>query len=131
MLQDAILRGYYQFYREQDELDSPYGVKTYVSSAARISRRFYRHRRVSLVGVTAIAVFIMMGRAKFAEAQYTAETLIFQEKMDAAEAELTATLKGGEYVEDHFYPDRQVEECRRKFENAPTYLRNVLLRALP
>lgn len=46
--------------------------------------------------------------SRFAHGQYKTGTALFEDKMAEAEVELTKTLQGGEYVEDIFYPDRQV-----------------------
>lgn len=59
--------------------------------------------------ITPVVVFIVLvGKVHVTQAQYKTGTALFEEKMEAAEADLTATLKGGNYVEDEFYPNRQV-----------------------
>ena len=58
----------------------------------------------AVVAITAV-VAGLLGKA---DGQYRTGTALYEENMDIAEAELTASLKGGDYVEDVFYPDRQV-----------------------
>lgn len=65
----------------------------------------YRRRRIGAVVAITAAVAGLLGQA---DAQYRTGTALYEENMDIAEAELTASLKGGEYVEDVFYPDRKV-----------------------
>lgn len=57
------------------------------------------------VAIGAIVVARLFGKA---DAQYKTGTALYEDHLDIAEAELTASLKGGEYVEDVFYPERQV-----------------------
>lgn len=57
---------------------------------------------------TVIVSVVLVGKNHVAQAQFKAGTALFEEKIDAAEADLTATLKGGNCVEDGFYPNRQV-----------------------
>lgn len=64
-----------------------------------------RRRRLATALAAAVATLWL---PRLAEAQYIADTPLFEETMEKAEAELTASLKGGDYVEDVFYPDRQV-----------------------
>lgn len=63
-----------------------------------------RRRRLA-AGLAAVAASWLH---RSAEGQYIADTPLFEETMERAEAELTASLKGGDYVEDVFFPDRQV-----------------------
>lgn len=59
--------------------------------------------------ITSIVVSaVLVGKVHVAQAQYKTGTALFEEKIEAAEADLTATLKGGNYVENEFYPNRQV-----------------------
>lgn len=54
------------------------------------------------------SVLFLPNISRFAHGQYKTGTALYEEKMAEAEVELTETLQGGEYVEDTFYPDRQV-----------------------
>ncbi|CAN0212441.1 unnamed protein product [Ectocarpus sp. 12 AP-2014] len=68
-----------------------------------------RRRPLPLVSIGALAsaaVVLLLSRTAV-EGQYTADTLLFEENMEKAEADLTASLKGGDYVEDVFFPERQ------------------------
>lgn len=70
-----------------------------------------RQRRLATVSsaAAAAAAGLLLGIAPYvAEAQYKADTPLYEENMETGEVELTALLKGGGYVEDAFYPDRQV-----------------------
>lgn len=60
---------------------------------------------------------------RFAHGQYKTGTALFGEKMTEQEADLAEALQGGEYVEDTFFPERQVDydaitcrtrKCRRR-----------------
>lgn len=42
------------------------------------------------------------------ESQHRVDTPLFEEKMEAAEAELMYMLQGGDYAKDTFFPERQV-----------------------
>ncbi|CAM9598837.1 unnamed protein product [Scytosiphon promiscuus] len=53
----------------------------------------------------AVAFFVLLLHA--AAAQYNPDTPLYEENMGKAEADLIASLEGGEYVEDVFYPERQ------------------------
>ena len=68
-----------------------------------------RRRRPAAALVAAAAVWL----PRMAEAQYNADTPLFEETMERAEAELTASLKGGDYVEDVFFPERQVRSLNK------------------
>lgn len=59
-----------------------------------------------VVAITAAVAAAMLPRG--AEAQYNADTPLFEENMEKAEAELIASLKGGDYAEEAFFPERQV-----------------------
>lgn len=65
-----------------------------------------RSRRGLVVAITAAVAVAVLPRG--AEAQYNADTPLFEENMEKAEAELLTSLKGGDYVEDVFFPERQV-----------------------
>lgn len=82
-----------------------------VVAPAEIARqmRRRRQRRLSVRVVVAAAAAGLLGMAPVALAQYKEDTALFEENMETAEADLTASLKGGEYVEDVFYPERQVQ----------------------
>lgn len=68
-----------------------------------------RRRRLVAAAVTAAAVAVAAAvLPRGAEAQYNADTPLFEENMEKAEEELIASLKGGDYVEDVFFPERQV-----------------------
>lgn len=68
-----------------------------------------RRRLIASVVVVHVGIGLLpMGMAPLADAQYKADTPLFEETMETAEAELTASLQGGEYVEDVFYPEQQV-----------------------
>ncbi|CAM9623678.1 unnamed protein product, partial [Ectocarpus sp. 13 AM-2016] len=74
-----------------------------------ITDRRRRRRPLPLVSIGALAsaaVVLLLSRT-VVEGQYTADTLLFEENMEKAEADLTASLKGGDYVEDVFFPERQ------------------------
>lgn len=85
------------------------------SNPTRWRRRSTRHRQAAItpycrrwIGSVVAIVATVAGLFGKAEAQYKTGTALYEDHMDIAEAELTATLKGGDYVEDVFYPDRQV-----------------------
>lgn len=60
------------------------------------------------MGTLALVIAALAMLSPTADAQYNPDTPLYEEKMDQAEADLIASLEGGEYVEDVFYPDRQV-----------------------
>lgn len=62
------------------------------------------------IGALASAAVVLLLSRTVVEGQYTADTLLFEENMEKAEEDLTASLKGGDYVEDVFFPERQVSE---------------------
>lgn len=73
-----------------------------------VDRRRPRQPRQLLVAIlVAVAVKVVV-LPRSTNAQYTPDTPLFEETMAKAEEDLTASLKGGEYVEDVFFPDRQV-----------------------
>eukprot|EP00904_Undaria_pinnatifida_P012814 jgi/Undpi1/8663/HiC_scaffold_25.g11128.m1 len=77
-------------------------------SAASEGRNLRPRRRIGVaVAIGAIVVARLFGKA---DAQYKTGTALYEDHLDIAEAELTASLKGGEYVEDVFYPERQYED---------------------
>ena len=57
-----------------------------------------------MAAAAAAAVLLPRG----AEGQYNADTPLFEENMDKAQAELISSLEGGDYVEEVFHPERQV-----------------------
>lgn len=65
------------------------------------------------IGAVVAIVATVAGLFGSADAQYKTGTALYEDNMDIAEAALTASLKGGDYVEDVFYPDRQV--CLRLY----------------
>lgn len=73
-----------------------------------VNRRSRRLWRPPLVGVIVAVVVTAVILPRSANAQYNADTPLFEETMEKAEEDLTASLKGGVYVEDVFFPDRQV-----------------------
>lgn len=73
-------------------------------------------RRIGAVVAIAATVAGLFGSA---DAQYKTGTALYEDNMDIAEAALTASLKGGDYVEDVFYPDRQVCTSFDRYERIP------------
>lgn len=67
-----------------------------------------RRRPLPLVDIVALVVVAFGLLRHTADAQYNPDTPLYEENMDKAEADLIASLEGGEYVEDVFYPERQV-----------------------
>lgn len=67
----------------------------------------WRRRRLVAAISAAVAAALL---PREAEAQYNADTLLFEENMEKAHAELISSLEGGDYVEDVFHPERQVHE---------------------
>ncbi|CAN0375993.1 unnamed protein product, partial [Pylaiella littoralis] len=69
-------------------------------------QRSRRPRSPLLAAVMAVAVTVLL-LPQITDAQYNADPPLYEEIMEKAEEDLTASLKGGEYVEDVFFPDRQ------------------------
>lgn len=67
----------------------------------------WRRQRL-VVALTAVVAAAVLPQG--AEAQYNADTPLFEENMEKAEEELITSLKGGEYVEDVFFPEQQVSK---------------------
>lgn len=66
-------------------------------------------RRVSLSHrPIRVGLVIMCIMPLLVAGQYKEQSALFEEKMEIAETELTATLKGGEYVEDTLSLESQV-----------------------
>ncbi|CAM9416203.1 unnamed protein product [Hapterophycus canaliculatus] len=66
-----------------------------------------RRRSLPLAGVMALAATTFALLPHTGDGQYNRDTPLYEENMDQAEADLIASLEGGEYVEDVFHPVRQ------------------------
>lgn len=73
-----------------------------------VDRRSRRRRWPPLFAVIVAVAVTAVVLPRSAIAQYNPDTPLFEENMERAEEDLTASLKGGEYVEDVFFPNRQV-----------------------
>lgn len=67
------------------------------------ANRLYRH---AVFGF--LATVLLLDTVQVAQGQYKADTPLYEKKIAEAEAELTASLQGGEYVEDTFFPENKV-----------------------
>eukprot|EP00752_Nemacystus_decipiens_P006299 g5679.t1 len=63
-----------------------------------------------LVAAFAAAVAATVSLPRGAEGQYNADTPLFEENMEKGQADLISSLKGGEYVDQVFHPERQYED---------------------
>lgn len=85
------------------------GNRRIVSSLRRGRCRRRRPPRAELLLLLLASVLYPdAGMIRVAHGQYKTGTALFAEKMAEQEAELTEALQGGEYVEDTFFPERQV-----------------------